>query len=338
MQMSEILHKLKPDVLLTLGGVNSDSGKFCKEAAFDGISKFQVDNEVLHPVISELRVFKTPLELDVLRYTNKISSDAHREVMSKIRVGMTEYQLESIFQHHCYYNAGARFMSYTCICATGENGAVLHYGHSGAPNDRILRDGDMALFDMGSEYYCYASDITCSFPVNGKFTNDQRKIYNAVLKSSRAVMSALKPGVSWVDMHLLADETHLKELISCGLLHGDLKEMMRERLGAIFMPHGLGHFMGIDTHDVGGYQKHTPARPTHSGLKSLRTARILEPEMVITVEPGIYFIDVLLDKALNDPKLSKFLVHEEIARFRSFGGVSNAFSQPFFNRFFPGAD
>lgn len=281
-----------------------------------------MDNEVLHPAISECRVFKTPLELDVMRYTNRISSAAHREVMKKIRPGMTEYQLESIFQHYCYYTGGARFMSYTCICAAGENGAVLHYGHAGAPNDTTVRNGDMCLFDMGCEYYCYASDITCSFPVSGVFTGDQKKIYNAVLKASRAVMAAVKPGVSWVDMHLLADETQLSELIKCGLLQGDLSEMMKERLGAVFMPHGLGHFMGIDTHDVGGYQKDSPSRPKEAGLKSLRTARVLEAGMVITIEPGIYFIDALLDKALQDPKISKFLVPQEISRFRSFGGVS----------------
>lgn len=200
---------------------------------FDGIGLFTVNNQVLYPVISELRVFKTPLELDVLRYTNKLSSKAHIEVMRQIRPGMKEYQLESIFKHHCYYEGGSRLVSYTCICASGENGAVLHYGHAGAPNNRTVQNGDITLFDMGCEYYCYASDITCSFPVNGKFTDDQKLIYNAVLKSSRAVMAVVKPGVSWVDMHLLADRVHLEELKKHGLLRGNVDEMMEKRLGAV---------------------------------------------------------------------------------------------------------
>ena len=106
---------------------------------------------------------------------------------------------------------------------------------------------------MGTEYYCYTSDITCSFPVNGKFTDDQKLIYNAVLNANRAVMAAAKPGINWVDMHYLAERVILKALVEGGLLQGEVDEMMAVRLGGIFMPHGLGHFMGCDVHDVGGY-------------------------------------------------------------------------------------
>lgn len=320
-ELSTLLKDEKVETLLTLKGVNSDSGKLSKEATFDGINEFNLDDHTLHPIITELRVIKTEYELEVLRYTNKISSQAHIEVMKNIKPGMYEYQLESIFQHYCYYNGGARIMSYTCICATGQNGATLHYGHAGAPNDRLIKETDMCLFDMGCEYHCYASDITCSFPVSGKFTPEQSIIYNAVLNSSRAVLNSAKPGVEWPRMHELADRIHLEHLKSAGLLIGDIEEMMSSRLGAIFMPHGLGHLMGIDTHDVGGYLAGTPERSTLPGLKSLRTARILHENMVLTVEPGIYFIDCLLEKALNDPILSKFLVKSELDKYRTFGGV-----------------
>lgn len=178
----------------------------------------------------------------------------------------------------------------------------------------------MCLFDMGSEYYCYTSDITCSFPANGKFTNKQKGIYEAVYKSSRAVMKAVKPGVSWVDMHLLADRVQLEALKELGLVKGDIDEMMKVRLGAVFMPHGLGHFLGIDTHDVGGYPQGCE-RIDKPGLRSLRTVRTLENRMVLTIEPGIYFIDVLLDAALNNPEQSKFLVRELVDQYRGFGGV-----------------
>ncbi|XP_060066154.1 xaa-Pro dipeptidase-like [Ylistrum balloti] len=318
--IAQVLGAKGPSVILTLRGMDTDSGNYTREAAFDGISEFTLDNTKLHPQIMECRVLKTDEELEVLRYSNQLSSEAHKEVMKSIRPGMYEYQLESIFRHYCYFNGGARNLAYTCICGTGDNGSVLHYGHAGAPNSKQVNNGDMCLFDMGSEYCCYASDITCSYPANGKFSQKQRNIYEAVLKSSRAVMAASKPGVSWVDMHLLADRTHLEELKKLGLVQGDVDEMMKVRLGAVFMPHGLGHFMGIDTHDVGGYPEGTE-RIDQPGLRSLRTVRRLEHRMVITVEPGIYFIDVLIDAALNNPEQARFLVREQIDQYRGFGGV-----------------
>ncbi|CAL8096915.1 unnamed protein product [Orchesella dallaii] len=322
--VDEIVDRLKemqPSNLLTLNGVNSDSGKNCHEATFEGISQFKVDNTLLHPEIAECRVIKTDLELQVLRYVCDVSSRAHIEVMKRVRSGMKEYQCEAIFQQYCYYHGGCRHCSYTCICGSGTNGSVLHYGHAGAPNDKTIADGDICLFDMGGEYYCYTSDITCSYPSNGKFTDDQKLVYNAVLAANRAVLNAAKPGVSWVDMHVLANRTMLSTLKDGGLLQGDVEEMMKANLGATFQPHGLGHFMGCDVHDVGGYLSGHPERPAVPGLKSLRTARALKAGMVLTIEPGCYFIDHLLDKALADSKLSKFLVPEKIQQFRGFGGV-----------------
>ncbi|XP_050040083.1 xaa-Pro dipeptidase [Dermacentor andersoni] len=307
--------------LLTLRGRNSDSGKISAEAKFPNMEGFKVDAGPLFEEMAELRVFKTPLEMEVLRYANRVSSEAHKEVMRRIRPGMYEYQLEALFMQKCYGDGGARHVSYTCICCSGSNGAVLHYGHAGAPNDSPVADGDMCLFDMGCEYYCYTSDITCSFPANGRFTADQRGVYEAVLAASRAVLDAIRPGVSWPDMHRLAERRMLEALRSMGVLRGDVDAMMEARLGATFMPHGLGHFMGLDVHDVGGYLSADPPRPTEPGLRSLRTARTLQRGMVLTVEPGCYFIDTLLDEALRSPKLSAFLVPDVLQRFRNFGGV-----------------
>ena len=118
----------KPDQLLTLHGPNSDSGLHSKEATFDGIDEFEVNREILHHAICDLRAIKTEEEIEVLRFAARISSQAHKEVMRKIRPGMQEYQLESIFQHYCSYHGGSRFMAYTCICATGQNSSILHYG------------------------------------------------------------------------------------------------------------------------------------------------------------------------------------------------------------------
>ncbi|KAF8393509.1 hypothetical protein HHK36_021753 [Tetracentron sinense] len=182
--------------------------------------------------------------------------------------------------------------------------ALIQYANdiSSEAHIETLKDGDMALLDMGAEYHFYGSDITCSFPVNGKFTSDQCLIYNAVLEAHNAVISTMKPGVSWVDMH------------------NNVDDMMAERLGAVFMPHGLGHFLGIDTHDPGGYAKGME-RPKEPGLRALRTIRELQEGMVITVEPGCYFIDALLVPAMKSSTTSKFFNHEEIGRYESFGGV-----------------
>ncbi|XP_061820566.1 xaa-Pro dipeptidase [Nerophis lumbriciformis] len=318
--IAEVLGNLKAAVLLTLRGQNTDSGSVSREASFEGISQFQVNNTLLHPVIVECRLLKSDMELEVLRYTNKVSSEAHKMIMKNVKPGQKEYEMESLFQHYCYTKGGMRHTSYTCICGTGHNASVLHYGHAGAPNDKTIMDGDMCLFDMGGEYYCYSSDITCSFPANGKFTADQRAIYEAVLKSSRTVMAAIKPGVKWTEMHRLADRVHLEELVKMGLLKGTVDDMMKVHMGSVFMPHGLGHLLGIDVHDVGGYPEGVE-RINEPGLRSLRMGRLVQERMVLTVEPGIYFINHLLDQALADPAQSCFIDNQVLARFRGFGGV-----------------
>ncbi|GAA0166990.1 metalloprotease [Lithospermum erythrorhizon] len=307
-------------LLYLLHGLNTDSGNFSKPAEFKGIEELQTDLDTLHPILTECRVLKSYLEFCLIQYANDISSEAHVEVMRKTKAGMKEYQMESIFLHHTYMYGGCRHCSYTCICATGNNSSVLHYGHAAAPNDKTLHDGDMALLDMGAEYHCYGSDITCSFPVNGKFTGDQCLVYNAVLDSHDAVISSMRPGVSWVDMHKLAEKVILESLKQAGLLVGNLDDMIAERVGAVFLPHGLGHLLGIDTHDPGGYLQGAE-RPKEAGLKSLRTSRDLLEGMVVTVEPGCYFIDALLLPAMESAKTSKFFNRESISRFRGFGGV-----------------
>ncbi|KAK4415638.1 Xaa-Pro dipeptidase [Sesamum alatum] len=309
-EITKVLHQQyqgpgKP-LLYLLHGLNTDSNNFSKPADFEGIDKFTTDLNALHPVLTECRVVKSGLELALIQYANDISSEAHVEVMRNTKVGMKEYQLESLFLHHTYMYGGCRHCSYTCICATGDNGAVLHYGHAAAPNDRTLEDGDMALLDMGAEYHFYGSDITCSFP--------------AVLRAHNAVISSMRPGVNWVNMHKLAERTILESLKEGNLLLGDVDAMVHERLGAVFMPHGLGHLLGIDTHDPGGYLKGAE-RPKEAGLKSLRTSRELLAGMVITVEPGCYFIDALLLPATENAQTSKYFNHEQIHRFRGFGGV-----------------
>jgi Xaa-Pro dipeptidase len=249
-------------------------------------------------------------------------SDAHIHVMKHARPGVMEYQLEAEFRYHAHFHGGCREMSYTCICGSGENGAVLHYGHAGLPNNKQVQKDDMLLLDMGAEYHCYGADVTRSFPASGKFSAQQRTIYSAVLASQQAVMDAVKPGVRWQDMHELSYKVILEHMQLAGLIvkGANVQEMLDNDIGALFMPHGLGHLLGIDTHDVGGFLK-DQTRLNRPGFRSLRCYRTLEAGMVLTVEPGIYFNTVVFENAFNTPEKAKYLVREEIEKFFGFGGV-----------------
>jgi len=315
-------HAAQP--LHVLYGRNSDSGSYSEFASFDGDAAFNVDKTVLFQVFANCRVYKSPEELKLMAHVSKVTSWAHVDVMRATKGAIPEYQLESLFRHHIYTHAGCRNTAYTCICACGPNSGTLHYGHAGAPNDRTLAETDVALLDMGAEYHAYCSDITCSFPVSGKFTDDQRMIFNGVLAAVKAVIINMRPGTSWVAMHRIATKTQIEHLIAGGILKGNLDEVTASGVGNNFFPCGLGHFIGCDTHDVGGYLENNPERIVDEGphgIKKLRTARDLEEGMVLTVEPGIYFVDHLLDLALADPKKEKFIVKERLAQFRGFGGV-----------------
>jgi len=297
------------------------SGRATAPAQFEGMDAFEVETACLHFVLTECRVHKTGMEIQALRYANEIASEGHVAMMRGCTAGMMEYQLEAAFLHHCYARGGCRHAPYTPICASGPNGAVLHYGHAGAPNNRQLEAGDMMVCDMGCEYYGYDSDITTSFPVGGKFSEDQRIVYGAVLSAFKSVIVALKPGVSWPDMHRLATRKLLEGLKAGGLLQGDVDDMMAKHVGALFFPCGLGHFIGLDTHDVGGYPPGFPERILEPSIKALRTARVLEEGMVLTVEPGCYFNSYLLEPALADEALAGFFVQDRVRGFMKSGGV-----------------
>jgi len=319
-ELASFFAAYQPETIYVTRGLNSDSGNYAKEAHFDGIENYSVNNEKLFKEVVECRVIKTQEEIKLLQHVNDLSSDAHLAVMRRVQVGMMEFQLESIFQHWIYFRGQCRHCAYTSICGCGPNSSVLHYGHAGAPNDRRIQSGDMLLLDMGGEYQCYISDITCSFPSNGQFTEDQRLIFECVQSMQFAVLDELGPGVFYHDMHDLAYRVLCTKLKAGGLLKGEVEDMMAANIGSIFMPHGLGHFIGLDTHDVGGYPEGVERDP-RPGYRSLRCKRVMQPNMVLTVEPGVYFIDFLLDKALTDPLTSQFLVPEVVNRFRGFGGV-----------------
>lgn len=320
-----------------MSGTNSDSGAEAVPAAWtnDKVFGARKDTSQLFHIVATARVTKCPMEVEVMRYAAFVASNAHVETMRDAKNCEFEYELEAKFCYEIYKKGGCRKNAYTNICGCGPNAATLHYGHAGAPNDRPLQPTDIALLDMGADYHGYVSDITCSFPVCGRFTEDQKAIFEGVLNAQRAVLGHYKPGNTWPDCHRLAEREILKGVVKTGvLIHpgssalspltGDSLEslidsLMEVGMGRHFMPHGLGHLIGCDTHDVGGYIEGTPARDEY--LKNLRTARVLEAHMVLTIEPGCYFIDHLLDQALIDPVKSKFIDPVVLEKFRGFGGV-----------------
>jgi Xaa-Pro dipeptidase len=311
-----------------MSGVNSDSGLSAKPAKFEGVLTLRdagkVCEESLHHIVSTARITKVDSEIVAMWYSSLVASNAHVEVMRSAKAGMVEYELEARFLYEIYKNGGCRKCAYTSICACGPNNATLHYGHAGAPNDRTIQENDMLLLDMGADYHGYVSDITCSFPVSGIFNDDQRAIFEGVLSAQRAVLEAMKPGSSWVDCHKLAEREIIRALQSVGVIRSGftIDELAVAGIGGVFFPHGLGHLIGCDTHDVGGYLTDAPPRPDGpGGVKKLRTARTLQAGMVLTNEPGCYFIEGLVKGALADPIKSAFLDPTILTRFEGFGGV-----------------
>ncbi len=222
------------------------------------------------PWVHEMRLFKGPEEIDILRRAGKISALAHTRAMQACRPGLFEYQLEGEV-HYVFNQHGARFPSYNTIVGSGENGCILHY----TENESELRDGDLVLIDAGCELHGYAGDITRTFPINGRFTAPQRAIYDIVLASLYKALALFRPGVSIREVNEEVVRIMIAGLVELGILQGEVETLLAEEAHRPFFMHGLSHWLGLDVHDVGHYG--TASRD-----------RILEPGMVLTVEPGLY--------------------------------------------------
>ena len=221
------------------------------------------------PTVHELRLFKSEEEIAVMRRAGEISALGHTRAMQTCRPGMFEYQLEGEI-HHEFNRHGARYPSYTTIVGSGENGCILHY----TENESQMRDGDLVLIDAGCEYQSYAGDITRTFPVNGKFSPAQRAVYDIVLESLETSLKLYRPGTTMQAVTAEVVRIMVKGLVKLGILKGDVDKLIADNAHRAFFMHGLSHWLGLDVHDVGFYG---PDR-----------SRVLEPGMVITVEPGLY--------------------------------------------------
>lgn len=225
---------------------------------------------MLDPLLHELRLFKGDEEQDLMRAAGRISAEAHVRAMQICKPGMAEYQLEAEITHHFAMN-GCRLPAYSSIVGGGENACVLHY----TENQDLLNAGDLVLIDAGCELDYYAGDITRTFPVSGRFSDEQKAVYELVLKVQKACIDAVKPGVLWDRIHELSVELLTEGLVELGLLKGEPAELIESGAYKAFYMHRIGHWLGMDVHDVGNYKVDGDWRP-------------LEPGMVMTVEPGIY--------------------------------------------------
>jgi Xaa-Pro aminopeptidase len=221
-------------------------------------------------IIHEMRVVKSADELELMQTAADIAAEAHCEAMKAVKPGMREYQLEALIEE-IFRKRGAAAPAYTSIVGGGANATVLHYIN----NDGELRDGELVLVDAGAEYKGYASDITRTFPINGRYSKPQREIYDLVLKAQMECVEMVRPGVTHDQLKQRSIEILTEGMVELGLLQGKPEELIKEKKYEKFYMHGLGHMLGIDVHDVGRY---------YFGKDS----RALEPGVVMTVEPGIY--------------------------------------------------
>ena len=223
----------------------------------------------LDSLLDEMRLFKDTHEIDLMRRAAQISAQAHVRAMQQVKPGMMEYQLEAELLYIFAQNGCQT--AYNSIVGGGANGCILHY----VENNQPLKDGDLVLIDAGAELDHYAADITRTFPVNGKFSPEQKALYELVLKAQLAAIEATKPGNHYRLPHETAVQILTEGLVELGLLQGDVDELIASESYRQFYMHGTGHWLGMDVHDVGSYKLNNEWRP-------------YQPGMVVTVEPGLY--------------------------------------------------
>ena len=224
----------------------------------------------LYPILDEMRLIKDAHEIALLQHAGQLSAEAHNKAMQAACKGVTEYQLEAEILYHFMRN-NARSPSYNSIVAAGKNACTLHY----VQNNAVLQDGQLVLIDAGAEYGYYAGDITRTFPVNGRFTGAQKAVYEIVLEANKQAIAAIAPNVLWQEVSDVALKVLVQGMVDLKLLHGNVEDNIATQAYRRFYMHGIGHWIGLDVHDVGGR--------FHQGQP-----RMLQENMCTTVEPGLY--------------------------------------------------
>jgi Xaa-Pro aminopeptidase len=268
----------------------------------------------------QLRSIKEPCEIEEMERHMSTAYKMHTTAMQMARSGISEQVITGTIEGISISEGG--MVSFPVICSV--HGETLHNHYHG----NIMKEGDLLLVDAGSESPLhYATDHTRTTPVSGKFSDVQRSIYQIVLDANNTARNATKPGVAYKDVHLLASRIIASGLKEMNLMKGDPDEAVRAGAHALFMPHGLGHMIGLDVHDMEDYDDtlvgydEEVKRSSQFGLAALRLGRRLQPGFTITNEPGIYFIPALIDNWKSNRKFTDFINYEEVERFKNFGGI-----------------
>ena len=315
---ARFLHELETDlsqaqtstIYILGGGVNKYSGKGPLAPDFPWFRNFKINNSVLYHVFNEVKLHKSEEEMTLLREAARIGSGAHVYVLQNVKPGINESHIQTIFRFFCGMHSPTVKVPYEEICAAGKNAAVLHYNE----NSSRIHDGQLVLVDAGAKVNGYNSDITVTFPINGKFSEKQAAIYKVVLQAHNQIRENAKAGVHWQDLHVMAEKVILQGLLQLGLIqYGTVEELWEKRISYYFFPHGIGHYIGTYVHDLQG-NPDLENEKKHIPHQNLRFHRTLEESMAVTNEPGIYFIERLIRKAENDESIKDHfnfpLIHE----------------------------
>ncbi len=269
------------------------------------------------------RMVKDAAEVDDIRIAAAASAAGYAWVFEHAAVGMTEREIQ-IGMEAQFYAAGAPRVAYDSIVASGPHGAYLHYVYAGddplRPATRTVEPGDLLLIDAGAQYGGYASDVTRTMVVGAEPTDEQCFLWDLVLNAQQQTIDMCRPGVQWREVHLAAARILGAGLVEMDLMRGDAADLVTSGAVALFFPHGLGHLLGLSVHDASGFPP-GHERSEDPQLRYLRTDRGLEPGMVTTVEPGVYFIDALLGDPARREKFAESVVWERVDELRGFGGI-----------------
>ena len=265
--------------------------------------------------LDAIRRTKDSVELDYMRAAAGASHQGHMAGLRLARPGMTERELQVEIEAEFFRSGGDR-TAYGSIVGGGPNAATLHF----APTQRTFRDGDLILVDAGAEVSGYASDVTRTYPVSASFSGIQHDMYELVLGVQETAIQDARPGKEYRELHLEASERIAAGLVDLGLLRGEPSSLVEQDAQALFFPHGLGHMLGLATHDVGGclVGRQPSSRPT---LRYLRADLPLQPGYVVTIEPGIYFIPAILDDPANRTRYADAVDWDRVDSLRDFGGI-----------------
>lgn len=311
--LAKMLEKQKPIVMVIED--RADLAVFQSE----GILTYQpqIDYTWARKAIERCRVVKDSHEIAMIRHANIVSSYAHEQVLASVTRASNERELNAVFVMHCHAN-GCREQAYGCICASGTAGSTLHYVH----NDQPLEGKLNILLDAGCEWNCYCADITRTFPItaDGKFTKESKEIYDLALSMQSEAMKLIRAGVQWEDCHMKAHTVGATGLQELGIFNKSLsvEQILDSKIMTRFFPHGLGHYLGMDTHDTGGDANYEDPNPYFAYL---RVRGKVPAGAVITNEPGIYFRKFPLEAELKEGKWDGIVDQEVLSRYWAVGGV-----------------